>query len=66
MLLNINVHEQVSTFNTTLMNIFSSYIPSNYITVDDKDRSWVTEATKNKTNLKSPDQDQKNSLDHKI
>ena len=32
-----DVHEQVSTFNTTLMNIFSNYIPSKYITVDDKD-----------------------------
>ena len=44
MLLNKNVHEQVSTFNTTLMDIFSKNIPNKYITVDDKtpmdDRSY--------------------------
>ena len=51
MLLNKNVHEQVSTFNTTLMNIFSNYIPNKYITVDDKDPPWMTEAIKNKINL---------------
>ena len=52
MLLNKNVHEQVSTFNTTLMDIFSNYIPNKYITVDDKDPPWMTEAIKNKINLK--------------
>ena len=50
MLLNKNVHEQVSTFNTTLMNIFSNYIPNKYITVDDKDPPWMMEAIKNKIN----------------
>ena len=52
MLLNKNVHEQVSIFNTTLMNIFSNYIPSKYITVDDKDPPWMMGAIKNKINLK--------------
>ena len=52
MFLNKNVYEQVSTFNTTLMNIFSNYIPSKYITVDDKDPPWMTGAIKNKINLK--------------
>ena len=52
MLLNKNVHEQVSTFNTTLMDIFSNYIPNKYITVDDKNPPWMTEAIKNKINLK--------------
>ena len=61
MLLNENVHEQVSTFNTILMNIFSNYIPSKYITVDDKDFPWMTEAIKNKIN-----EDQEISLDYKI
>ena len=37
MLLNKNVHEQVSTFKTTLMNIFSNYIPNKCVTVDNKD-----------------------------
>ena len=52
MLLNKNVHEQVYTFNTTMMNIFSNYIPSKYITVDDKDPPWMMGAIKNKINLK--------------
>ena len=52
MLLNKNVHEQVSTFNTTLIDIFSNYIPNKYITVDDKNPPWMTEAIKNKINLK--------------
>ena len=49
-LLNKNVNEQVSIFNTTLMNIFSNYIPNKYITVDDKDPPWMMEAIKNKIN----------------
>ena len=61
MLLNKNFHQQVSTFNTTMMNIFSNYIPSKYITVDDKDFPWMTEAIKNKIN-----EDQEISLDYKI
>ena len=56
MLLNKNVHKQVSTFNTTWMSIFSNYIPCKYITVDDKDPppspQWMTGAIKNKINLK--------------
>ena len=61
MLLNKNFNQQVSTFNTTMMNIFSNYIPSKYITVDDKDFPWMTEAIKNKIN-----EDQEISLDYKI
>ena len=34
------------------MNIFSNYIPSKYITVDDKDPPWMMGAIKNKINLK--------------
>ena len=61
--LNKNVHEQVSSFNTILMDIFSNYIPNKYITVDDKDPPWMMEAIKNKINWKSPYQDQKILLD---
>ena len=46
MILNKNIHEQVSTFNTTLMNIISNYTPSKYITVDDKDHPWMIGAIK--------------------
>ena len=35
MFLNKNVHKQVSTFNSTLMNIFTNYIPNKYITIND-------------------------------
>ena len=35
MFLTKNVHEQVSIFNNTLINIFSNYIPNKYITIDD-------------------------------
>ena len=52
MFLNKNIHEQVSILNTTLMNIFSNYVPNKYITVDDKDPPWMTEAIKTKINSK--------------
>ena len=45
---NKSVHEQVSIFNNTLMNIFSKYIPSKFVTIDDKDSPWMTERIKNK------------------
>ena len=43
-----SVHEKVSIFNSTLMNIFSNYILSNLVTIDDKDPSCMTEKIKNK------------------
>ena len=52
MFLNKNVHEQVSIFNNTLMNIFSNYIPNKYITIDDRDPPWMNETIKNKIKLK--------------
>ena len=35
MLMNKTVHEQVITFNTILINIFSNYIPNRYVIIDD-------------------------------
>ena len=35
MFMNKTVHEQVITFNTILINIFSNYIPNRYIIIDD-------------------------------
>ena len=52
MFLSKNVHEQVFTFNNTLMNIFSNCIPNNYITIDDRDPPWMNEKIKNKIKLK--------------
>ena len=40
---NKRVHEQVSIFNNTLMNICSNYISSKFVTIDDKDPPWMTE-----------------------
>ena len=53
MFINKTVHEQVTTFNTILMNIFSNYIPNKYIIIDDKDPPWMTKAKKDKINSKS-------------
>ena len=35
--INKNVHQQVSIFNKTLMNIFSNFIPNKYVIFNDKD-----------------------------
>ena len=43
-----NVHEEVAIFNQTLMNIFSNYIPNKFITIHDKDPSWMNEYIKRK------------------
>ena len=45
---NKSVHEQVTIFNQTLMNIFSNYIPNKLITIDDKDPPWINESIKKK------------------
>ena len=43
-----SVHEQVSIFNKTSMNIFSNYIPNNFVTINKKEPPWMTERIKNK------------------
>ena len=45
---NKSVHEQVTIFNQTLMNIFSNYIPNKLITVDDEDPPWMNEVLRRK------------------
>ena len=49
---NKSVHEQVTIFNQTLMNIFSNYIPNKLITVGDKDPPWMNESIKKKIMVK--------------
>ena len=51
MFLNKSIHDQVSIFNNTLINIFSNYIPHKYVTVDDRDLPWMTKI-KNKIKSK--------------
>ena len=46
--LNKSVHEQVTIFNQTLMNIFSNYTPNKLITVDHKDLPWMNESISKK------------------
>ena len=53
MFLNKTVHEQVSVFNNVLFIILSIYIPHKYITIDDRNTTWMTKCIKNKINLKS-------------
>ena len=52
MFMNKTVHEQVTVFNTILINIFSNYIPNKYIIIDDIDPPWMTKAIKDKINAK--------------
>ena len=50
MFMNKIVHEQVTSFDTILMNVFSNYIPYKYIIIDDKNPPWMTKAIKDKIN----------------
>ena len=49
------VHKQVSIFNETLMNIFSNFIPSKYVTFDDRDPPWMNDFVRLKLNSKTND-----------
>ena len=44
---NINVDEQISLFNNTLLNIFSNFIPSKTIVCNDSDPPWMNQNIKN-------------------
>ena len=44
--LNVNVHTKVKLFNETLSNIFMNFVPNKLITVEERDRPWVTEKIK--------------------
>ena len=48
---NANVEEQVNISNDTRFNVFSNFVRSNVITVDDKDSPWINKVIKmqNKT-----------------
>ena len=50
---NKTVHKQVSIFNETLMNIFSSFIPNKYVTFDDRDPAWMNDFVKTKIKFKN-------------
>ena len=50
---NKNVNQQVVTFNSTLMNILSNFIPNEVITINDKDPPWISNFIKQKISQKN-------------
>ena len=53
LLRNKAIHKQASIFNETLMKIFSNFIPNKYITLDDRDSSWMNDFVKTKIKFKN-------------
>ena len=49
---NKDINTQVSILNEAILNIFSDYVPSKYITIDDKDPIWMNETVKLKIKAK--------------
>ena len=47
------INEQVNLFNSTLMNIFSNFIPNKIVTFNDQDPPWFGEKIKYKIELKN-------------
>ena len=43
-----NIDSQVMTLNETILNVFRNYVPTKYITIDDKDPVWMNETIKSK------------------
>ena len=44
---NLDVNEQVSVFNETIMNIMSNFVPIELVTCDDRDPPWMNRYMKN-------------------
>ena len=47
-----NVNAQVLKLNETTLNVFRNYVPSKYLTIDDKDPVWMNETIKSKIKIK--------------
>ena len=43
-----SVHQQNKVLNSTIMNVFSNFIPNKLVTFNDKDPPWMSEYLKNK------------------
>ena len=43
----IDANDQVSVFNSTILNIISNFIPNETITCDDRDPPWMNSFIKN-------------------
>ena len=48
-----NVNAQVLKFSETTLNVFRNYVPSKYLTIDDKDPAWMNETIKSKIKIKN-------------
>ena len=48
-----DLNAQVIALNETILNVFRNYVPSKYITVDDKNLVWMNEIIKSKMKAKS-------------
>ena len=44
---------QVTVLNESILNVFQNYVPSKYITVNDKDPVWMNENIKSKTQTRN-------------
>ena len=47
------INEQFNFFNSTLMNIFSNFIPNKTVTFNDQDPPWSGDKIKPRTELKN-------------
>ena len=43
-----DINLQVTALNETILNVFHNYVPTKYITMDDKDLVWMSEIIKSK------------------
>ena len=48
-----DLNAQVIALNETILNVFRNYVPSKYITVDDKNLVWMNEIIKSKMKAKN-------------
>ena len=47
-----DINAQVSLFNNTVLNVFKSYVPNEYIAIDDKVPVWMNDTIKAKIKTK--------------
>ena len=48
-----DVNSQVLKLNETILNVFENFVPSKYVTIDDKDPVWMNETIKSKIKIKN-------------
>ena len=48
-----SIDSQVATFHDTILKTFRNFVPSKYITINDKDHVWMNEIIKSKMKAKN-------------